>query len=227
MAENVFLFWPNLIGYARIVLAIISFYFMPTCYCTASTCYIVSALLDAVDGHVARWRNESSRFGAMLDMLTDRCATLCLIMILGHFYPRWMLAFQLSAAIDVASHWLHMHSHDLKGSKSHKSVSQTTNPILVLYYTSRQFLFFMCAGNEGFYCMLYLLHFTYGPIIPIIRVGLWQVMAVLCFPIAFVKTAISVVHLVTAAQTIADVDVAEREAMGKQSASATLTTKTD
>lgn len=95
----------------------------------------------------------------------------------------------------------------------------------------------MCAGNEGFYCMLYLLHFTYGPIskysprssdipdfdsclslafsVPLIRVGLWQVMAVLCFPIAFVKTAISVVHLVTAAQTIAEIDVQERAAFGR------------
>ena len=28
--ENIFMFIPNLIGYARIVLAIISFWFMPT-----------------------------------------------------------------------------------------------------------------------------------------------------------------------------------------------------
>jgi len=188
----------------------------------AAACYTISALLDAVDGHAARYLNQSSRFGAMLDMLTDRCATLCLLMILGHFYPNWMLAFQLSAAIDIASHWLHMHSHDLKGSKSHKSVSKTTNPILRLYYTSRNFLFFMCAGNEGFYTMLYLLHWSYGPIIPIIRVGVWQVLVVVCLPIAVVKTAISLVHLVEASQTVADVDVQERaKALAPQPATGT------
>ena len=30
--ENIFMFVPNLIGYARIVLAILSFWFMPTNY---------------------------------------------------------------------------------------------------------------------------------------------------------------------------------------------------
>jgi len=163
-----------------------------------------------VDGYAARWLNQSSRFGAMLDMLTDRCTTLVLMMMLGHFYPKWMILFQLSAAIDIASHWLHMHSHDLRGSKSHKSVSQTTNPLLKLYYTSRAFLFFMCAGNEAFYMALYLLNFTYGPII--LRVGLWQILAVVSLPIAVVKTGISVVHLVTASQAVAEVDVTERAA---------------
>lgn len=36
----------------------------------------LSGLLDAVDGHAARMLNQSSKFGAMLDMLTDRCATM-------------------------------------------------------------------------------------------------------------------------------------------------------
>jgi len=213
MDDNVFLFVPNIIGYARIFLTILSCYYMPTDYVKTALYYSISALLDAVDGYAARYMNQSSRFGAMLDMLTDRCSTLVLLMVLGHFYPNWMLPLQLSAAIDVASHWLHMHSHDLRGSKSHKNVAQTTNPILKLYYTSRHFLFFMCAGNEGFYVTLYLLHWTYGPIIPIIRVGLFQVIAVILLPIAVVKTAISLVHLVSASQAVAEIDVTERAAV--------------
>lgn len=43
--ENIFLFVPNLIGYARIVFAIISFYFMPCCPFTASSFYLLSGLL--------------------------------------------------------------------------------------------------------------------------------------------------------------------------------------
>ena len=30
MAENIFMFVPNLIGYGRIILAILSFWYMPT-----------------------------------------------------------------------------------------------------------------------------------------------------------------------------------------------------
>lgn len=46
-------------GYARIVLAVIAFYFMRTNYVVAGWCYIVSALLDSVDGHAARAFNQS------------------------------------------------------------------------------------------------------------------------------------------------------------------------
>jgi len=46
-------------GYARIILALISIYFMPTNYKIACTCYVVSALLDAFDGHAARAFNQS------------------------------------------------------------------------------------------------------------------------------------------------------------------------
>ena len=70
--ENIFMFVPNLIGYGRIILAIISFYYMPTNHIVASWCYILSGFLDAFDGHAARHFNQSTRFGAMLDMLTDR-----------------------------------------------------------------------------------------------------------------------------------------------------------
>ena len=40
--DNVFLFIPNLIGYARVFLALLSFWYMPTnCY-AAGFCYLVS-----------------------------------------------------------------------------------------------------------------------------------------------------------------------------------------
>ena len=40
--ENVFMFVPNLIGYGRILLALLSFWFMPTNYVAAAWCYILS-----------------------------------------------------------------------------------------------------------------------------------------------------------------------------------------
>ena len=90
--ENVFLFVPNLIGYVRILLALLSFWFMPTNYAMAAWCYIISGLLDALDGHAARMLGQSSKFGAMLDMLTDRCATMALLTTPSTFYPRSVVA---------------------------------------------------------------------------------------------------------------------------------------
>ena len=46
-------------GYARIVLAILSFYFMPTDYIMAASMYLLSGLLDAFDGHAARYFGQS------------------------------------------------------------------------------------------------------------------------------------------------------------------------
>ncbi len=124
-------------GYARIFLAIVSFFFMPTCPKISVFCYLLSGLLDAFDGHAARYLNQGTKFGAMLDMLTDRCATMCLCVVLAMFYPKWAILFQLSMSLDIASHWLHMHASMMNGSNSHKSIDLSGNPILRLYYTSR------------------------------------------------------------------------------------------
>lgn len=47
------------VGYARIFLAVVAFWFMQTNYVVAGWCYIISALLDAIDGHAARAFNQS------------------------------------------------------------------------------------------------------------------------------------------------------------------------
>lgn len=49
-----------------------------------------------------------TKFGAMLDQLTDRCGTMGLLVTLSYFYPAYMFLFQLSMAIDVSCHWLYM-----------------------------------------------------------------------------------------------------------------------
>ena len=221
--ENIFLFVPNLIGYARIFLAILSFWFMPTNYVVAGWCYILSGLLDAFDGHAARAFNQSTKFGAMLDMLTDRCATMCLLATLGTFYPRWLFFFQLSMTIDMSCHWIHLHTstlqvsysrytklHDqliycLQGRTSHKFMDGSSNPIMKIYYTSRPVLFGMCAGNEIFYASLYLLHFTSGPFY------LFHITAFLCFPVAIGKLAIALVQGYLACINLGAVDVEERK----------------
>lgn len=96
--------------YGRVILAIISFYFMTTNYIIASWCYIISALLDAIDGYAARYFNQGTKFGAMLDQLTDRIGTMCLLAALCTFYPSYSFWFQLSMAIDISCHWIYLHT---------------------------------------------------------------------------------------------------------------------
>jgi phosphatidylglycerophosphate synthase len=62
----------NLVGYARVILAALSFYYMSTHPNYSMLAYGVSALLDAADGKAARALEQESKFGAVLDMVVDR-----------------------------------------------------------------------------------------------------------------------------------------------------------
>ncbi|XP_002121442.2 CDP-diacylglycerol--inositol 3-phosphatidyltransferase [Ciona intestinalis] len=205
--KDIMLFIPNLIGYVRIVLAIASAYYMPFDYVTASLCYVISVGLDAIDGYAARVFNQGTKFGAMLDQLTDRASTATLVMTLSYFYPKYMFLLQMSLVIDIVCHWLHLHVSIMKGS-SHKSMGLDSNPIMKVYYTSRPVLFFMCAGNELFYSMLYLLYFTEGPIV--LGVSLLRVCLFVSFPIMAVKTLISIIHLMDASIRLCAIDADDR-----------------
>ena len=55
----------------------------------------LSGFLDALDGTAARYWNQGTKFGAILDQLTDRAASMCLLMVLGQLYPKYMLVFQV------------------------------------------------------------------------------------------------------------------------------------
>lgn len=70
--ENVYLFVPNIIGYVRVLTAAISFYLMPKHPLGCFVLYAISCLLDAVDGQAARALGQTSKFGAVLDMVVDR-----------------------------------------------------------------------------------------------------------------------------------------------------------
>nr|CAG4641144.1 EOG090X0BWK [Eulimnadia texana] len=206
--NNVFLFVPNLIGYARVVLGIASLYFMPHNHIAATWLYMLSGLLDAFDGHAARALNQSTKFGAMLDMLTDRCATMCLLAMLGVFYPSYVMLFQLVMIIDISCHWIHLHTSMLVGKVSHKNIDETGNALLRFYYTSRPFLFFMCAGNEMFYSLLYLLNFTTGPLV--LGISTFKVLAVLFFPVAVLKMVFALMQGYAAWNSLGHVDIKER-----------------
>ncbi|KAG7535955.1 hypothetical protein FFLO_03553 [Filobasidium floriforme] len=128
--------------------------------------YGVSCLLDAVDGMAARALNQTSKFGAVLDMVTDRCTTSCLLCFLAAGYPRYALLFQGLISLDFASHYIHMYSSLATGSTSHKTVKSDVSRILWYYYNDNRTLFFVCFANELFYVCLYLNKFYTTPLLP-------------------------------------------------------------
>ena len=129
---TIYLYVPNLIGYLRIVLALIGYGYCLVDYRVSFGCYMLSQLLDAADGYAARKLNQSSTFGAVLDMVTDRVSTTCLCVVLAHFYPDYILGFSALVMLDMFSHWYHMYASLMLGLGSHK---ECTNPLLTFYCT--------------------------------------------------------------------------------------------
>merc|ERR1712000_244208 len=160
--ENIFLFIPNIIGYVRIILAVASLYYMPLHPRTCSGLYSFSCILDAADGMAARRYNQGATFGAVLDMVTDRCTTSCLLVFLASAFPRWSIVFQGLISLDLASHYMHMYATLVVGGvdSSHKNIDKSQSWLLNMYYTNKNVLFTFCALNELFFIALYLLSFS-------------------------------------------------------------------
>ena len=67
---EILLFVPNLIGYVRIGLFVLSVHFYDSPQ-TFTLCYMLNVALDFVDGYAARKLDQCSVFGAWLDVLID------------------------------------------------------------------------------------------------------------------------------------------------------------
>lgn len=157
--RNVFLFVPNLIGYLRIILLIISSYYITSSHRLGLALYLLSSSMDAVDGFAARLLNQSSTFGSMLDMITDRVSTMCLLMNLSNLYIGYSQIFQLLLIIDIVSHWLHFFSAKLDDhQKSHKNFGVNI-PLMRLYYQNKIVLTSICAFEQIFLASLLLYNF--------------------------------------------------------------------
>lgn len=114
-----------------------SLYYMPVHPRTCSILYCVSCLLDALDGAAARYFKQSTRFGAVLDMVTDRCSTTCLLVFLSSAFPRWSILFQCLISLDYTSHYMHMYATLVIGgtSQSHKEMDKNRPWVMRIYYS--------------------------------------------------------------------------------------------
>ncbi|XP_013413765.1 CDP-diacylglycerol--inositol 3-phosphatidyltransferase [Lingula anatina] len=206
MANKVFFFVPNIIGYLRIGIALVAFCLMPSKQYAAFWLYIVSISLDMVDGHFARHLQQVSVFGSLLDMLIDRCTLLCMLTRLGLCYPSYANVFSALTCLDISSHWMYMYSSVLLGYKSHKIVDPEIGPLLMLYYGNPLFLDVVFYGSMTFFGLLYLVTITPGPRVPGSAWGVWQLICVACAPVEIVQIVINLSMLHTASFRMAAID---------------------
>lgn len=226
MAWPVWLFVPNLIGYVRVVTGLAAFAYAwdDASLFTFFLLYGFSYLLDAVDGVAARRLNQKSRFGAVLDMVTDRICTAGLLGVLAYKYKGapestyfiWLMI------LDIGSHWVQMYSSLAIGSESHKNVANE-HPLLRFYYTFPYALFFVCLFNETALVMLFLKAHDGGatmaamnipsytvPFVTTTPLPLHHLALYASFPIFALKQIISIIQLSTAVKRILALDEADR-----------------
>lgn len=153
---TVYLYIPNIIGYMRILMNCCAFAICFTDKMLFSILYFVSFVCDALDGWFARKFNQVSTFGAVLDMVTDRISTACLLVILSQVYRPGLIFLSL-LALDIGSHWLQMYSSFLAGKTSHKDVKDSSSWLFRTYYGNRKFMAFCCISCEVLYILLFLL----------------------------------------------------------------------
>lgn len=82
---NVLIYIPNLIGYGRIIFTLTSLILMilaPSQWIISIALYVSSFVGDLFDGMAARRYNQTSTFGGLMDMVTDRCSTTGLLCVL-------------------------------------------------------------------------------------------------------------------------------------------------
>ena len=212
MAINkVFLFVPNLIGYARFLFYAIAF----ICHSLDNwqlciSFYAIAFILDEFDGRAARAYNQNSNFGAALDMVADRSATAGLCLILAQLYPKYLLFFILAIALDISSHYYLIYATGMLKKASHKdSAEWSSNRIMRLYYGNKTFMDLLILGNEVFYILLYLNFYLigFGSNLSSFDVNIWQVLIICCLPIYLLKQATNIFQLQSAVKEIARIDL--------------------
>jgi len=231
---SVWLFLPNIIGYVRMatILGAALCGSDPARTPAFFALYAVSYLLDAFDGPAARYLNQTSRFGAVLDMVTDRVATALLLCLLAHAAAAdarhahasgWLLLLLL----DVAAHWVQMYAAGAAGAASHKALPD--EPPLLTWYYRRHNLFAVCLLSEAHLVLALLLARGRGALgaLPLLGAPLapwaaWGVDAdcsttlaawawAATAPVCALKQVISLVHLVRASQRVVALDTEERD----------------
>ncbi|XP_050378609.1 CDP-diacylglycerol--inositol 3-phosphatidyltransferase 1 [Argentina anserina] len=201
---SVYLYIPNIIGYIRVLM---NCYAFAICFSNKrlfSLLYFVSFVCDGVDGWCARKFNQVSTFGAVLDMVTDRISTACLLVILSQVYRPGLIFLSL-LALDIGSHWLQMYSTFLLGKASHKDVKDSTNWLFKAYYGNRMIMAYCCVACEVLYIILFLVAKNETENLIEVLMGLAQHNTPLSVIVGFVligwavKQAVNCIQLKTAA----------------------------
>ena len=220
-ASDVLLYVPNLIGYSRVVLTLSSYalilWDVETYWGFATWLYLASFVGDLFDGWVARALHQTSSFGGVLDMITDRCSTLGFLYILAEIYrpideeqfngvPCFRALFLVLILLDISSHWCQMYA-SLSCGQHHKSEegNRGRNFLVRWFYKYYWFFGYLCVGAEFTYILLFLLQHVPPQFQGMVKIGL-----MICIPGCTMKQLVNVAQLTSSCHAIAAFDAEQK-----------------
>lgn len=149
-----------------------------------------------VDGAASRYQNQTSKFGAMLDMIMDRVCTQILLIVLSHQYKKYWWCATGFIVLDIASHWFQMIVASLTRQETHK---KSKNLQVDIYYKYVFALTAVCTGSECFLLCQYLGYFYVSPYI--------YFFAIITFPIFCIKQFVNLLQLLSCCKTLTEYDI--------------------
>ena len=169
--------------------------------------YVLSFGGDCIDGYLARSCGQSSQFGGVLDMVTDRCSTAVLLMILSRMYTEHALLLQTLLMVDFASHWWHMMAAATIDGTHHKDVGENKNFLLRFYYGNKLFFGYCCIAAEFAYILAFVIWFDPEATLGVDSLRVHDIWKYAALPGCIFKQVINVAQLFSACEAIALEDV--------------------
>jgi CDP-diacylglycerol--inositol 3-phosphatidyltransferase len=156
---------------------------------------ILSCLLDALDGYLARKLHQSSLLGSALDFAIDRMTLAAMTAILIHVEPNDWLFWVFILLLDSGSHFMHLYASLPQSQLNHKQLDASENKLLKQYYDNKAVLFLSCLIHDLFLCVVFIYH--YYPL-------KWILILWVIFAIGFIhKTFIHLLQIISATKKLA------------------------
>lgn len=137
--QAVSLFLPNVLGYLRMIMAFVGLYYSSEQPTYAVVIWVVSALLDLLDGPLARFLNQTSQFGVVLDIVADNVLRSCVWVAVSGASSSTL--YKMVACFFLCLEWLTMLSTQLHAASdgAHWKASRAKDPWLVQTFFANNF----------------------------------------------------------------------------------------
>lgn len=92
---------PNMLGFVRLFMIFLMIVHVRHRPILSFLLCWGSGLVDMIDGRIARFLNQTSKFGALADHFVDRLTTQTQMFALASFFPRYSMLFMAVSYIEL------------------------------------------------------------------------------------------------------------------------------